>query len=67
MKQLEYNSLANWCLHRQRNHIQNMDSETDFSSNSDYDELANEILFVGDIVQPFQFEPVFTAAEIQKN
>ena len=44
-----------------------MDSETDFSSNSDYDEFANEILFVGSIVQPFQFKPVFTAAEIQKN
>ena len=42
-----------------------MDSETYFSSDSDCDELANEILFVGDILQPFQFEPVFTAAEIK--
>ena len=39
-----------------------MDSETDFSSDSDYD---NEIVFVDDILQPFQFEPIFTAAEIQ--
>ena len=30
-----------------------MDSETDFSSNSDYNEFANEILFVGDILKPF--------------
>ena len=37
-----------------------MDSETDFSSDSNYDEFANEIPFVGDILQPFQFEPVFT-------
>ena len=42
-----------------------MDSETDFSSDSDYYEFANEIHFVGDILQPFQFEPIFTAAEIQ--
>ena len=42
-----------------------MDSETDFSSDSDYNEFANEIQFVGDILQPFQFEPIFTAAEIQ--
>ena len=42
-----------------------MDSERDFSSNSDYDEFANEIPFVGDILQLFQFEPVFTAAEIR--
>ena len=41
-----------------------MDSETDFSSDSDYNEFAHEILFVGDILLPFQFEPVFTAAEI---
>ena len=31
----------------------------DFSSDSDYNE------FVSDILQPIQFEPVFTAAEIQ--
>ena len=36
-----------------------MDSETDFSSNCDYDE------YVGDILQPFQVEPIFTATEIQ--
>ena len=42
-----------------------MDSETDFSSDSDYDEFANEILFVGDILQPFQFKSIFTAAETQ--
>ena len=42
-----------------------MDSETDFSSDSDYNEVANEILFVGNILQPFQFETIFTAAEIQ--
>ena len=42
-----------------------MDSETDFFSESDYDESANEILFVGDILQPFQFEPIFITAEIQ--
>ena len=39
-----------------------MDSETDFYSESNYDELANKIPFVGDM-QLFQFEPVFTAAE----
>ena len=33
-----------------------MDSETDFSSTNDYDECANEIPFVGDILQPFQFD-----------
>ena len=42
-----------------------MDSETDFSSDSDYDEFINELLFMGTILQPFQFEPVFTATEIQ--
>ena len=41
------------------------DPETDFSSDSDYDEFANEIRFVGDILQPFQLEPIFTTAEIQ--
>ena len=44
-----------------------MDSEIKSSSDSDCDELANEILFVGDILQPFQFEPVFTATEIENN
>ena len=42
-----------------------MDSETDSSSYSDYNEFANEIPFVGDMLQPCQFEPVFTAAETQ--
>ena len=42
-----------------------MDSETEFSSHTDYAEFANEILFVGDILQLLQFEPIFTAAEIQ--
>ena len=35
-----------------------MDSETDFSSDSNYDEFANEIPFVGDILQLFKFEPI---------
>ena len=30
-----------------------MDSEKDFSSDSDYNEFNNEIPFVGDILQPF--------------
>ena len=42
-----------------------MDSEIIFFTDSNYDEFANEILFVGDIFQRFQFESVFTAAEIQ--
>ena len=42
-----------------------MDPETDFPSDCDYDEFANEIRFVGDILQPFQLEPIFTTAEIQ--
>ena len=29
------------------------------------DEFANEIPFVDDILQPFQFEPIFTAIEIE--
>ena len=41
-----------------------MDSETDFSSDSDYDEFSNKIPFVGDILQTFHFEPIFTPAEI---
>ena len=36
-----------------------MDSETDFVSESEYDETT----FVGDIRQPFQFEIVFIAAK----
>ena len=43
-----------------------MGSTTDFSSDSDYDEFANEIPLMGDIMQLFQFEPVFTATKIQK-
>ena len=42
-----------------------MDSEREISSGSDYDEFANEIPFVGESLQPFRCEPVFTAAEIQ--
>ena len=42
-----------------------MDSDTDFSSDSDYSELADEILLVGDILQPFQSEHISKAAEIQ--
>ena len=41
------------------------DSETDFSSDSDYDQFANEIPFVSNILQPFQFEAVFPAGVIQ--
>ena len=41
-----------------------MDSETAFSSDSDYDEFANEILSEGNILQLCQFKPIFTAAEI---
>ena len=37
-----------------------MDSETAFSSDSDYDEFANKILSEGNILQLFQFEPIFT-------
>ena len=53
--------------HRQRKqrHVEKIDWETDFSTDSVYDESANEILFVGNILQPFQFETIFTAAEIQ--
>ena len=40
--------------HRQRTKPHKKHSETDFSSDSDYDELANEIPFVGDILQQFQ-------------
>ena len=42
-----------------------MYSERDIFSDSDYNEFANEIQFVCNNLQPFQFEPVFTAAEIQ--
>ena len=40
-----------------------MDLETDFSSDSDYAEFANETSFAGDILQLFLYEPTFTAAE----
>ena len=43
-----------------------MGSTTDFSSDHDYEEFANEIPLMGDILQSFQFEPVFTATEIQR-
>ena len=36
-----------------------------FPSDSDHSESANEILFVSDILQPFLFEPVFTAAKFK--
>ena len=42
-----------------------MDLETDFFSYSYYDEFAREIPFVGNILQPFQYEPIFITAEIQ--
>ena len=42
-----------------------MDSETDFSTDSGYNEFANEILFVGDFLQLFQLGHIFTIAEIQ--
>ena len=68
-KQLQYNSLTDWYLHTQRelSRIQKIDSETDISSDSDYDKFGNKIIFVGDILQLFPFEPLFTAAEIQNN
>ena len=65
-KQPEYNSMTDWCLRRQRVRCHKQtkkDSETDFSTDSDYSEFANEIPFVGNILQPFQFEASFTAAE----
>ena len=34
---------------------------------TDFDVFANEIPFVGDVLQSFQFESVFTAAEITSN
>ena len=42
-----------------------MDSETDFSSDSDYNEFPTEMLFVGIIPQLFHIEYVFTAVKIQ--
>ena len=61
-KQPERNNKENKAQYKNK-----MDSETDFSSDSDsnYDEFANEIPFVGNIVQSFQFEPVFTVTEMQ--
>ena len=56
-------SYINICILKKRRKRKN--SDTDFSSDSDYDEFSNEITFVSDILQTFQFEPVFTAAEIQ--
>ena len=46
----EYDETDNTiCLSRQNTHTK-MHSETDFSNNSDYNEYANEIPFVGNIV-----------------
>ena len=42
-----------------------MDLKTNFVSASDYDKFVTEITFVGNILQLFQFELIFTAAEIQ--
>ena len=39
--------------------------QRDFSSDSNCDEFASKIQFKGNILLPFQFEPAFTAAEIQ--
>ena len=41
-----------------------MDSDTDFSSDNDYDEFANDSPVVCDMLQPIKFEAAFTAAEI---
>ena len=46
---------------QERSHKQKMDWERNFSSDSHYDEFANEMPFVGDTLHPFQLEPVFTA------
>ena len=54
MKQSEYNSFTQ--TKRMKPHKKN-GLETDFSSDSDYDEFANEILFVGNILQPIQLNP----------
>ena len=65
-KQPEYNSLTDECLHRQRDEATYKKwIQRDFSSDKNYDEFANETLFVGGILKPFQLEPVFTVAEIQ--
>ena len=42
-----------------------LDSERDFSNDSNYNEFIDEIQLVGNILHPFQFEAIFTAAEIQ--
>ena len=42
-----------------------MKSHNIVSSDSDYDEVATELPFVNNILQPFQFEPVFKSAETQ--
>ena len=59
--------MDSWYLHKQteQSHLQKMDSDPDFSIDSDCDEFANEILFVDNILQLFLFKLVFTAAEIQ--
>ena len=55
MKQLEYNSLTCCCLYIKKMKLHKRNG---------FIEIANEILFVGDILQSFQLEPIFTAAEI---
>ena len=44
-----------------------MDSETDVYSESDYNALANEIPFVGNILHLFQFESIFTSAKLARD
>ena len=59
-KQLQYNSLTDqFYIDKENKAIFEMHSKTDFSSDIDYNEFANEIPFVGIILQPFQFELVF--------
>ena len=42
-------------------------SETDFCKFSDYDEFANELPFVGDILQAFQFASYFSFQPVLHN
>ena len=44
---------------------QKINSEADISSNVNFNYFANEMPFVGDILQPFQFYSIFTVAEIK--
>ena len=60
-KQPEYNSLMfDVYIDKENEDIYTKLIQTDFSSDSDYAEFATEILFVGDILLPFQFGPVST-------